>query len=125
RRLVFINAWNEWAEGAVLEPDTRLGHAWLEATRQALSLPAMRPAHAPCAVIHAWYLDVLAELLQSIVSTGITWRIVITTTEQKRTEIERIAATLGVQVEIQTFDNRGRDILPFLHVAEQLLEEGQ
>lgn len=125
RRLVFINAWNEWAEGAVLEPDTRLGHAWLEATRQALSLPAMRPAHAPCAVIHAWYLDVLAELLQSIVSTGITWRIVITTTEQKRTEVERIAATLGVQVEIQTFDNRGRDILPFLHVAEQLLEEGQ
>lgn len=127
QRLVFINAWNEWAEGAVLEPDTRLGHGYLEATRKALwraSGLAKATDSRPYAVVHAWYVELLDEIVAALHASGIDWRLVVTTTHDRADAVKTRLDSLGVTADIEAGENRGRDILPFLRVADRLLDEG-
>ncbi len=38
-RFIFINAWNEWGEGAMLEPDRHEGYGYLEAVKDNVTMP--------------------------------------------------------------------------------------
>lgn len=61
-RLVFVNAWNEWAEGTHLEPDMKFGRAYLHATRRAVS----GMSEWPVLLAHARHLAADRPELQSI-----------------------------------------------------------
>lgn len=73
-RIVFINAWNEWAEGCHLEPDEKWGKAYLEATLRALSVESLKPIpnaaanNRPPSQIqrHTWYLNNLVREWRNI-----------------------------------------------------------
>ncbi len=42
-QFIFVNAWNEWAEGACLEPNDKYLRQYLEATKAALTTPLNAP----------------------------------------------------------------------------------
>ena len=131
-RLVFLNAWNRWSEGAYLEPDRQQGYAYLEATRMALvrcskveqhKLSAQRRTLA--VVIHAFYEDVLQELLDHLQEIKfLPLMLYVSTIPEKRAIIENKLAESGLLYQFFTFENRGRDILPFLKILPRVMEDG-
>ncbi|WP_345779055.1 glycoside hydrolase family 99-like domain-containing protein [Pseudoxanthomonas sp. F37] len=125
--LIFVNAWNEWAEGATLEPDATHGYAALEATRHALRSTAGLMEEAPrrpCAVIHAWYLDEFGELLKELERSGLDWNIFVTTSSRNLKAIQAMVEHCRFAATVIAVENRGRDILPFLRLANRLLDSG-
>ncbi|MBB3102458.1 glycoside hydrolase family 99-like domain-containing protein [Azomonas macrocytogenes] len=128
-RLVFVNAWNEWAEGAHLEPDARYGFAYLEATRNALLKASLcLEQHKPsvdndtlAVVVHSFYPDILEEIIERLKKTGNTQlKLFVTCPEDKASEVENILARSGFEHLLLPTTNRGRDVLPFFKILPHI-----
>ena len=76
-------------------------------------------------VVHAWYPEVLDEILHALLASGQEFRLLVTTSPEKAAAVSSVLARHGIAGEIIECENRGRDILPFLRVASRLLNEGE
>jgi lipopolysaccharide biosynthesis protein len=130
--LVFVEGWNNWDDGAYLEPDRDYGYAYLRATRDALThVEPVRETsplegEAPVAVIvHAYYPELLPEILDLLASWRRPCELHVTAPADRGDAIRGHLARSRGPATLHTFENRGRDILPFLEVARPLAAAGE
>ncbi|PKQ06451.1 MAG: hypothetical protein CVT72_06530 [Alphaproteobacteria bacterium HGW-Alphaproteobacteria-11] len=114
--------------GPSLKEDSRYGYAWIEALRVAqarcaAAAPVPRPLSAAL-VVHAYYPDVFEEILATLRDTATAHRLYVTTTTERRADVERLLVASGRDYALRVFDNRGRDVLPFLKLFDELRGEG-
>lgn len=130
-KLVFINAWNEWAEGTHLEPDRKYGYGYLQATYDALhiysgvKLECLKNTNSVknneiAVVLHIHYTDVWGEIktyLQNLDLFG--FDLFVTITSQSGDIIRKIRSCYPM-ASIKLVENRGRDILPFINQLREI-----
>ncbi|TDO10656.1 glycoside hydrolase family 99-like domain-containing protein [Halomonas ventosae] len=144
QRLVFINAWNEWAEGAYLEPDRRYGYAYLAATRNVMqrycasALPALpapgfpvppelhnlKARHATAVVLHLYYTELWDEVTGYLANLEDAFDLYVTLPPDVETPIRDTILAWKPDAHLIPLPNHGRDILPFLRVMNAIAPLG-
>ena len=83
---------------------------------------------AVCAVVHAYYPELFGEIVQRLERCASLRNVVVTYCDAAAlSSLERDAAVLvagGVLVEFVLVENRGRDMLPLVTVAQRALDTG-
>jgi lipopolysaccharide biosynthesis protein/ubiquinone/menaquinone biosynthesis C-methylase UbiE/outer membrane murein-binding lipoprotein Lpp len=128
-KLIFINAWNEWAEGTHLEPDQKHGYGYLEATRSVMKnyeiegtafLQPKLPESAGseiALIVHLHYEDTWPDLRDAMKRIQGRKPDIFATVTSLR--LARLIEADFPEAVIELVDNRGRDIRPFLLMLEQ------
>jgi lipopolysaccharide biosynthesis protein len=131
-KLIFINAWNEWAEGTHLEPDRKYGFSYLQATYDVLKnydvnkIPsAYSPKkESPIAIIfHLHYVEVWPKICELIKKSfdNIEFDLFVT-----GTTLEALSLVNNdfPKANLLFVENRGRDILPFIKILKSVIDLG-
>ena len=125
-RYIFINAWNEWAEGSYLEPDKKYGYASINSLSKALfNLPYINKYNydklldsSNIAIhVHIYYEDLIKQIINKINNIPVNYDLYISVCSIKaKIKIEKYINkhSNASKKEIKLFPNKGRDILPLL-----------
>lgn len=141
RRFLFINAWNEWAEGAYLEPDRRFGYGYLAATADVVrEMAADKPALQALAqktnkavrksdtavCLHLFYPEMIEEFaaLLKAAKKQLPFDLLLTVPDTWTVADTRTAITKLKPTRLIPCPNRGRDVLPFLTTLREGLAMG-
>jgi lipopolysaccharide biosynthesis protein len=111
-RYIFINAWNEWAEGAYLEPDRKWGFNYLQSTYNALKHFDRRIA----VVAHIFHEDLLDEFINYFSNIPQIFDLYISTKPSAVSLIRKKCEVLSLahKIDVRATVNKGRDIGPLL-----------
>ncbi len=137
-RFVFINAWNEWAEGTHLEPDRKYGYAFLQSTMDALrasstsqesrSLPIANRAtrfekitkqHDTAVILHLYYPELWDEINTYLANLQGEFDFFVSIPNNVKFDAQQILQPYP-QAFIYRCENQGRDIAPFLKIFSAL-----
>ena len=127
-RFIFINAWNEWGEGTYLEPDKKYGYASINSLSKALfnkpykelNINSTNLNRTPSVVaiqVHLYYIDLISEIVNKTNNIPFNFDLFISTNSLiKKDNINEyiLNNSKASKVEIQIFENKGRDVMPFL-----------
>ncbi|QXG48517.1 glycoside hydrolase family 99-like domain-containing protein [Pseudomonas viridiflava] len=128
-KLVFVNAWNEWAEGTHLEPDRKFGYGYLQATYDVVSnydseciVPLTQGSYTKrnpvAAIVHVHYSEVWQSIepyLSNLDETGCDFYFTVTESSLITLIRNRFPDAVVCLVE-----NRGRDVLPFIKLLSNI-----
>ncbi len=128
--LVFINAWNEWAEGAYLEPDERLGYANLEACKMARLRAEIVKGNVEkkltnstlAIIVHVFYVDVFEEIIAYINKLKGNIKLYVTCQSANHAQTAALLKAQSHEFNLTVNDNHGRDVLPFLFVLNEIIK---
>lgn len=73
-------------------------------------------------VIHAFYVDVFSDIIQSLKGLSVPIKIYVTTISEHESEINQILISSGFDFYLLSVANRGRDVLPFLRIMPKVIQ---
>lgn len=133
--IVFINAWNEWAEAAMIEPSMHIGHNSLKRIAEVVSQYSSdednKKVFTPygfkyskkaklAVVVHLYYVDMWHHFEKSLKNINEDFDLYLSVSQDNRDMSIKKVSPHHKNTNIVVVPNRGRDVLPFVVIMNRI-----